>query len=312
MDQYSSSDEGAFGTARAPEPLNSPPAPLRFPEDNGGESLAEMAERDLEATLQLLVERARYVTGASGAAIALRDGKELVCRASSGPSAPQVGAELKLNSGLTSECVRTRQVLRCNDTESDARVNRENCRALGIRSLMVVPLIRDADVIGIFELMANRVAAFEERDVPILARLSEMTLTSLEHADAAQRALTEIANAKISELSPTETELAEQQGKSEKPLVLDAGRGRSSAVAELPIHGCQGCGFPVSEGRTLCLDCEETEHSEGHFARTNAGAPAFLSQTVAGGEGWLDSHLYTIGTILIIVLTVVLLMLKFR
>lgn len=314
MDQYSSSEDGAFGTARAPEPLNSPPAPLRFPEDNGGESLAEIAERDLEATLQLLVERARYVTGASGAAIALREGGELVCRASSGPSAPQVGAELELNSGLTSECVRTRQVLRCPDTESDTRVNHENSRALGIRSLMVVPLIRDGDVIGVFELMADRVTAFEERDVSTLTRLSEMTLTSLEHADAAQRALAEIANAQISTLSPADAKAAEQQDKSEKPRDLDPGRAKSSPVAELsPIRSCQSCGFPVSEGRTLCLDCEEAASLERHPGETGTGAPAFLSQRAAAGEqSWLDSHLYTIATLLIIVLTVVLLMLKLR
>ena len=44
----------------------------RFPGEDGGESLAKMAESDLDAALQLLAERAQYITGASGAAIALR------------------------------------------------------------------------------------------------------------------------------------------------------------------------------------------------------------------------------------------------
>src|SRR5215467_6827654 len=62
--------------------------PLRFPGEDGGKSLSEMAQRDLNAALQLLAERAQYITGASGAAIALREDGEMICRASAGPSAP--------------------------------------------------------------------------------------------------------------------------------------------------------------------------------------------------------------------------------
>src|ERR1700687_1210314 len=106
--------------------------PLRFPGDDGGRSLSEMAHRDLNAALQLLTERAQYITGASGAAIALRDAGEMICRASAGPSAPELGAHLQVDSGLSGESVRTRQILRCDDAESDARVNRESCQALGV------------------------------------------------------------------------------------------------------------------------------------------------------------------------------------
>src|SRR5580692_9292702 len=170
-------------------PLSSP----RISTDDGGKSLIEMAQRDLEAALQLLAERAQYITGASGAAIALLDDTEMICRASAGPSAPELGAEVQVKSGLTGESVRTRQVLRCDDAEIDPRVNRESCRALGIRSVMVVPLIREQEVIGVFELLADRANAFEERDVTALERLGEMVQTGLEHADAAKRALEEIA-----------------------------------------------------------------------------------------------------------------------
>src|ERR1700720_2009792 len=52
---------------------------LRFPGEDGGKSLSEMAQRDLDATLQLLVERAQYITGASGTAIALREGETMIC-----------------------------------------------------------------------------------------------------------------------------------------------------------------------------------------------------------------------------------------
>ena len=68
--------------ASAHLPLLQDPGPL-FPGKNGGRSLAEMAYSDLDAALQLLAERAQYITGANGAAIALRRGQhnDMLCRA---------------------------------------------------------------------------------------------------------------------------------------------------------------------------------------------------------------------------------------
>src|SRR6202167_2603289 len=111
----------------------------RFPGKDAGRSLAEMAHRDLDAALQLLAERAQYITGASGTAIALRRGEhnDMLCRACVGSNAPELGALLSTEFGLSGESVRTRQPLRCDDAERDARVNREVCRQLGIASVVV-------------------------------------------------------------------------------------------------------------------------------------------------------------------------------
>jgi putative methionine-R-sulfoxide reductase with GAF domain len=170
------------GTAGAAEPVQ---GEVRFPGEDGGKSLAEMAERDLAATLQLLAERAQYITGATGAAIALRDHEEMVCRASAGPSAPEVGAQLQVNSGLSGESVRTQQTLRCDDAPTDERVNRESCEALGIRSVVVMPLIRGEAVIGVFELFSDKANIFEARDITALERMGTMVHTALEHSAAA-------------------------------------------------------------------------------------------------------------------------------
>src|SRR6201984_2981957 len=165
------------GTAAAPE--TAPPG-MRFPAEDGGRSLAEMAERDLTATLQLLAERAQYITGASGAAIALRDHEEMVCRASAGSSAPEVGAQLQINSGLSGESVRTKQTLRCDDAAADERVNRESCEALGIRSVVVMPLMRGDHVIGVFELFSDKANVFEALHITALERLAGMGHRALE------------------------------------------------------------------------------------------------------------------------------------
>jgi putative methionine-R-sulfoxide reductase with GAF domain len=159
------------------------PPSVKFPGEDGGRSLAKMAERDLDAALQLLAERAQYITGATGAAIALRDGDEMVCRASAGGSAPEIGARLQMDSGLSGESIRTRQMLRCDDTQTDDRVNKESCEALGIASVIVMPMVDGGEVLGVFELFSDRAHSFEERDITALERMGAMVRTAIEQVE---------------------------------------------------------------------------------------------------------------------------------
>ncbi len=161
---------------------------VRLPGEDGGHSLAEIARRDLDAALQLLADRAQYITGASGAAIALRRNgkKDMQCRASTGSNAPELGALLSTEFGLSGESVRTRQPLRCDDAERDVRVNREVCRQLGIASVVVMPVVNDDEVLGVFELFSGEVNAFGERDLSAVRRLSEMVETAVRLAEAAE------------------------------------------------------------------------------------------------------------------------------
>jgi len=167
----------------------------RFPGEDGGRSMAEMAQRDLDAALQLLADRAQYITGAGGAAIALRrdERNEMLCRASSGTKAPQLGALLSTESGLSGESVRTRMPLRCDNAEHDPRVNQESCRDLGIASVMIVPIMGEdrlgqGQVLGVFELFSGQADAFAERDLSALQRLGEMVETAVKLARAAEGA----------------------------------------------------------------------------------------------------------------------------
>ena len=172
-----------LGAVRAEAALNSP---VRFPAEDGGRTLAEMAQRDLDAALQLLADRAQFITGATGAAIALRcEGrKDMLCRASAGSNAPELGALLSTEFGLSGESVRTRQLLRCDDAARDARVNQEACRQLGIASVVVMPVVNDDEVLGVFELFSGRANAFDDRDLSAVQRLTEMVETAVRLANA--------------------------------------------------------------------------------------------------------------------------------
>ncbi len=145
---------------------------------------AESLGPDLEAVLTLVVSRSRSLLRASGAAIAIegKDAGTMICRASAGPSAPPVGIILQAGSGFSGECVRTGRLLRCDDTESDDRVDRQSCRALGIRSMLAAPILMGEKVIGLLAVFSTQPKAFGENDSVVLQRFSETILAAVNRA----------------------------------------------------------------------------------------------------------------------------------
>ena len=227
----------ALTSARAE--ANALASSVRFPGEDKGHSLAEMAQRDLDAALQLLADRAQYITGASGAAIALRrDGKnDMLCRASAGENAPELGALLSTEFGLSGESVRTRQPLRCDDAARDVRVNREVCRQMGIASVVVMPVVNDDEVLGVFELFSGKANAFGVRDVSAVQRLSEMVETAVRLAQATERLPEQLKMQPASAPEVHEVEALEEQVLEEQVLeerVLD-GQVLADVVLEDPV-----------------------------------------------------------------------------
>jgi len=154
-----------------------------FAAHGGGDLSAEVsADLALEIVLNEIVEQACLATGATGAAIVLvRDG-EMVCRASSGANAPELGAPLGSQSGLTAECVKTRQVQRCDDAQTDPRVDAEASRSLGVRSLTIFPLLRNGEMTGVLEIFSSRPGAFGDRDELTLEALAHRIVKNLDRA----------------------------------------------------------------------------------------------------------------------------------
>jgi putative methionine-R-sulfoxide reductase with GAF domain len=142
---------------------------------------AEALGSDLESVLSLIASRSQSLLLASGAAIALaaKDPAAMICRASAGPSAPPVGAALQVGSGFSGECVRTGRMLRCDDAEIDERVDHDSCRALGIRSMLAVPIRLGERVIGLLEVFSAQPNAFGEDESAVLQRFVETILAAV-------------------------------------------------------------------------------------------------------------------------------------
>ncbi len=156
---------------------------------NGFETIARATEFEaqeqfvLDEVLQLVAERAIAITGADGLGIALAENNEIVLRASAGTIKPDVGQRIQRDSAFSGACFRTAQIIRCNDTETDGRVNLDVCRQLGARSMVAVPLCGRRRVIGLLEAFSGEPFGFNDSDVGSLGLLAELILAALKPED---------------------------------------------------------------------------------------------------------------------------------
>ena len=142
---------------------------------------------DLQAAMELVTQCTLELTGADGVAIALVDGDDLVNRAASGVAAERVGIRIGRRGSLVGLAMDENEVLRCDDSELDDRVNREYFRAFGLRSAVVAPLRVDGATVGAIRVMCIRSNAFAPIDVGSLQIIGECLGVAMQRVEAAGR-----------------------------------------------------------------------------------------------------------------------------
>jgi len=137
----------------------------------------------LDEVLQLVAERAQSITGADGIAIALAEGEAIICRASVGAMAPDRGERIDPKAGFSGASLVSRRIIRCDDAETDPRVDLRACRALGVRSMVAVPLLGQDSVVGLVEAFSTEPFGFSDNHVRSLNLLAELILAALKPED---------------------------------------------------------------------------------------------------------------------------------
>jgi len=174
---------------------------------NGFDTTVPVAEFEpdeqfvLDEVLQVVAERALAITGADGLAIALAENNEIVLRAAAGTVRPDIGARIDRDSAFSGASFRTAQIVNCDDTEVDARVNLQACRKLGARSMIAVPLCGRKRVIGLLEAFSSWPFGFNDSDVRNLSLLAELVLGALKPED--EERFAESAQVAAINLQPT-------------------------------------------------------------------------------------------------------------
>ncbi len=159
---------------------------------------------DLSAVMDFVTEQAQAMTRAGGAVLELAEDDQMVYRAVAGMASHQLGLRLDRATSMSGMSVETGEVLTCTDSETDNRVDRDACRKVGLRSMVVVPLVHRGSPVGVLKVMSEQVDAFARRDATVLGLMAELIAASvsqsarLENNDLYHRAthdaLTGLAN----------------------------------------------------------------------------------------------------------------------
>ncbi|HEY0564767.1 MAG TPA: energy transducer TonB, partial [Terriglobales bacterium] len=120
-----------------------------------------------ERAYAVIAEQILADTGATGVAIALDANGEILCRASAG-DAPPIDVAVKRDSGLSGHCLRQRETIYCEDTQTDPRVDAAVCAEMNLRSVLIAPVFArtaDNEIIGVVEVFSD-----EPRHFPLPVR----------------------------------------------------------------------------------------------------------------------------------------------
>ncbi|TGL05077.1 GGDEF domain-containing protein [Leptospira levettii] len=140
------------------------------------------ANPDIPLLLDLITLRSKELVSAEGAVFELVEGDDLVYRAASGSASNQIGLRLHVSGSFSGLSLQSKEILYCVDSEEDNRVNREACRVVGLRSMIVVPLYFDLEVLGVLKVFSSKPRYFHENDLHTLDMLSGTMAAVLHNA----------------------------------------------------------------------------------------------------------------------------------
>lgn len=129
---------------------------------------------DLDKVMAIVVTRTPDVTSGNGAVIEIVEGDMLVYRAASGAASEHLGMSLPFATSLSGLAVREKSIMRCDDTELDTRVDGAACRKIGIRSMMIAPLLEGDTAVGALKTFSSRANNFSDLDLYALQLLAGM------------------------------------------------------------------------------------------------------------------------------------------
>jgi putative methionine-R-sulfoxide reductase with GAF domain len=214
---------------------------------------------DLDPAMGVVAERIARITHASGAGIAILDGTTVRYRAGAGSSALPAGTEVPLTSAICQPTIRTGQVIRTRNVDTEFLFDPELARRRGIRSLLAVPIHFDGDIVGGLELYFDRVEGFADQDVHTCQLMAGLVTEAMgrEAGTTLKKSMDEERStmlAAIEKLQPNLAVLAQapSQPVSEDAAVQDAVLTSQNIPATSP---CWKCGNSLLPEEQFCGGC---------------------------------------------------------
>jgi putative methionine-R-sulfoxide reductase with GAF domain len=209
---------------------------------------------DLDKAMAVIAEKVARIAGATGAGIGILDEKMVRYRAGAGTPALPVGTEVPLATAVCAASVRTGQVIRSEDVNTELLFDPEPCRERGILSLVAVPIYHDGDIVGGLELYFDRIRGYAEQDIhtcQLMAGLVTEAIgrdadSKLKNSMAAERSTMLAA---IEKLKPNLAALAEDQ------FAAAAGTNARAGAATAAKSPCWKCGTALLAEEQFCGTC---------------------------------------------------------
>lgn len=139
------------------------------------------SQLNIEVFLEQVVQRMLTVTTATGAVVEMIHENDMVYEAASGSVEQFIGLHLPRIGSLSGLCVDRQEMLIAVDTRTDPRVNYAACEKVGAASMVVAPLLREGEPIGVLKIVSNVVDGFDAADLQTLRLMSGLLGAALGH-----------------------------------------------------------------------------------------------------------------------------------
>lgn len=139
---------------------------------------------DQDEVMRVVTSQAQAITEADGAVVELVEDDEMVYRAATGSAAGSIGLRLRRATSLSGLCVSEATALRCDDSETDSRVDREACVRIGLRSMITVPLLHGSEPVGVLKVISAHPGQFDDCDIEVLRLLGRFIGDALANASS--------------------------------------------------------------------------------------------------------------------------------
>jgi diguanylate cyclase (GGDEF)-like protein len=131
-----------------------------------------------DRVMSVVIERAQAATNARGGAVEFAEDNVMVSRAVSGMTDAAEGSRVEMENSLSGMCARMGMPLICRDTETDSRVDREACRLVGARSMVVAPIVQGGQGVGVLKVVSDEPEHFSDTDADVLELMAGFIASS--------------------------------------------------------------------------------------------------------------------------------------
>jgi putative methionine-R-sulfoxide reductase with GAF domain len=269
------------------------------PESDYTLTLAEIVEaqhqiqiRHLESdkAMAVVAERVARITNASGAGIAILEGKTVHYRAGAGAPALPLGSEAPLETAICAICLRTGQVLRTPDVDTEFLFDPDLCRQREIQSLVAVPIYHNGNIVGALELYFDRLRGFAEQDIHTCQLMAGLVTEAIGRGaeSALKKSMAEERSsmlAAIEKLQPNLAVLAKER--TAGPVSKSPGM---NAVSAEDNFVCWKCSSKLMREEQFCGKCGAPRVADSDESSMQSKLASALQMQQTGPESAFSPH----------------------